>query len=66
MTGHTAIERVEEAVREIAVLFIALAPLDVALGADASGAVTVGLIFVGIGVILFAWTLLNERRRRDK
>ncbi len=58
----TAKERIEEALREIAVLFIALAPLDAALGAHSSEVFAVGLIFVGIGVILFAATLFMESK----
>ena len=56
-------ERIEDAMREIAVLFVALAPLDVVLGASRPRAFTYGLIFVAIGVILFAWALFIERRR---
>jgi hypothetical protein len=40
------IELVEEALREIAVLFIALAPLDVFLGEDGAYVIRNGLIFV--------------------
>jgi hypothetical protein len=66
VTRQTAIERVEDAVREIAVLFVALAPLDVALGAERPHAIAYGLIFVAVGVMLFLWTLFNEwRRKRD-
>lgn len=66
MDQNAPIERIEDAFREIAVLFIALAPLDVALGAHGLEAVATGLIFVGIGIILFAGTLINERRRHDQ
>jgi hypothetical protein len=66
MDRNAPIERIEEAFREIAVLFIALAPLDVALGAHGLEAVVTGLIFVGIGIILFAGALINERRRHDR
>jgi hypothetical protein len=55
-------ERIEEAFREIAVLFVALAPLDVVLGADRPDAVRNGLIFVATGVILFVVALLSERK----
>lgn len=58
-----ALERIEEAAREIATLFVALAPLDVVLGADRPHAFTYGLIFVAVGVILFILTLLTERNR---
>ena len=60
-----SIERIEEAVREIAVLFVALAPLDVFLGEDPAHAVRNGLIFVGMGVIMFAGAVLTEGKRRD-
>jgi hypothetical protein len=65
MDRKAPIERIEEAFREIAVLFIALAPLDVALGAHGLEAIVTGLIFVGFGIILFAGTLLSERTRHD-
>jgi hypothetical protein len=57
------IERIEEALREVAILFVPLAPLDVALGAERSQGFTYGLIFVAGGVILFVLVLLVERRR---
>ena len=59
----TAFERIEEAAREIATLFIALAPLDVVLGADRPHAFRNGLIFVGMGVSFFVLTLINEGKR---
>ncbi len=58
-----AIERIEDAFREIATLIVALAPLDVILGAERPHAFRNGLIFVGFGVILFATMLFTERRR---
>ena len=57
------VERIEEAAREVATLFVALAPLDVALGSEKPRAFSYGLIFVSIGVILFVVPLLHERRR---
>jgi uncharacterized MAPEG superfamily protein len=60
---QTPIERIEEAAREIATLFIALAPLDVVLGADRPYAFTYALIFVAVGVIFFVLTLFSERHR---
>lgn len=59
----TAIERIEDAIREIATLLIALAPLDAVLAADRSQAVIYGLIFEAIGVSLFALALFLERKR---
>lgn len=58
------IEHIEEALREIAILFVALAPLDVFLGEGREHAVRNGLIFVGMGVIMFVVALITERRRR--
>ena len=56
------IERVEKACREIAILFIALAPLDVFLGEDPSHAAANGFLFVTLGISLFV-ALYAERRR---
>jgi len=64
MMNNVVFGRVEEAVREIATLFIALAPLDVVLGSDKPDAIRNGLIFAIIGVILFVLALVSERRRR--
>ena len=61
--GKQVVERIEDAVREVATLFVALAPLDVVLSADRPHAFSYGLIFVAVGVVLFVLTLLNERRR---
>ena len=58
-------ERIEETVREIAALFIALAPLDVVLGTERPNAFRNGLIFVVFGVILLAMALYLERRHLD-
>jgi hypothetical protein len=59
------IERVEEGLREIAVLFIALAPLDVFLGEHRVNAVRNGLIFVAGGIILFVIAVRIERKRSN-
>ena len=59
----TVIERIEDLLREVATLFVALAPLDVALGADRPHAFSYGLIFVAFGVTLFVLTLFLERKR---
>ena len=61
--GTKVAERIEEALREIAVLFVALAPLDVFLGEGAPHAVRNGLIFVGAGLMIFLVTLFVERSR---
>jgi hypothetical protein len=58
------IEHIEEAFREIAILFIALAPLDVFLGEGREHALRNGLIFVGMGVTIFVVALISERQRR--
>jgi len=59
----TAKERIEDALREIGTLLVTFAPLDAALNRDAN--VFSLLIFVVIGIIVFAAALLLERRRRD-
>ena len=61
----STIQRIEDALREIAVLFIALAPLDVVLGEHRANAVRDGLIFVTGGLILFVIALRMERRRSN-
>ena len=43
---NITVERIEEALREVAILFVALAPLDVALGADRRNGFAYGLIFM--------------------
>ena len=50
--------------REVGVLFLAFAPLDVALSPSPRSAGTL-LIFVGIGFFLFATALAVEWRRGD-
>jgi hypothetical protein len=62
-SGTKIAERIEEALREIAVLFIALAPLDVFLAEGTARAVRNGLIFVGVGLMIFVLTLFVERKR---
>ena len=57
------IDRVEEALREISVLFIALAPLDVFLGEDPAHAAANGFAFMTVGFSLFVVALYVERRR---
>jgi hypothetical protein len=57
------VKRIEEALREIAVLFIALAALDVFLGEDPERALGNGLAFVVLGLFLFALAVYIERRR---
>ena len=63
METRSIAERVEDALREVTILFVALAPLDVALGSREPHAFTFGLISVAGGVILFVLALLLERRR---
>jgi hypothetical protein len=63
MVNKVAIEGIEESVREIATLFVALSPLDVVLGADRPHAFRNGLIFMLFGVILFVSAVFTERRR---
>jgi hypothetical protein len=62
-SARTIIERIEDALREVATLFVALAPLDVTLGGERPHAFSYGLIFVAAGVSLFALSLFLERRR---
>jgi hypothetical protein len=57
--------RIEEALREIAVLLVALSPLDVAFGPERAGAMSNLLIFLGAGATLFGAVLLAERRRHN-
>jgi len=62
----TVQERVEDAMREVATLFITFAPLDSALARD-SGVASTFLFFLIVGVVLFAASLWLERRRtRDQ
>ena len=57
------IERVEEALREIAILFIALAPLDVFLSENPAHGAANGFAFMTLGVSLFVVALYIERKR---
>jgi len=54
-------ERLEDAVREIGTLFLALAPLDASLSENPGRFL---LFFVVLGASFVAWAILNERRRR--
>jgi hypothetical protein len=56
-------ERIEDAIREVGTLLVALAPLDMAFGADRTNALSYGLIFEAVGVSLFVLALFIERRR---
>jgi hypothetical protein len=56
-------ERIEDAIREVGTLLVALAPLDMAFGADRANALGYGLTFEGIGVSLFLFALFIERQR---
>ena len=60
---RTAQERIEEAMREVAVLFLAFAPLDAALGAGPTRWWLV-LLFLSLGAFLFMAALRLERKRR--
>jgi hypothetical protein len=57
--------RIEEAVREIGVLLVALAPLDAAFSPDAHKARSNLLLFITVGVTLFLLALVMERRRSN-
>jgi hypothetical protein len=57
-------DRILEAMREIGVLILAFAPLDVALGPSPHSARTL-LIFLGLGFFLFAGSLVFEWRHGD-
>jgi hypothetical protein len=61
----TPVVRIEEAVREIGVLLMALAPLDSAFSPNFATAVPMLLLFVALGATLFSYALWLERRRRD-
>jgi hypothetical protein len=50
-------------VGEVGTLLVALAPLDMAFGADRTHAIGYGLIFEMIGVTLFVLAPFMERRR---
>jgi hypothetical protein len=55
--------RIEEAVREIGVLLVALAPLDSVFSQDALAAMPILLLFVTVGVTLFLVAIWMERTR---
>ncbi|MFI5361523.1 MAG: hypothetical protein ACHQ49_06095 [Elusimicrobiota bacterium] len=60
-------ERIEDAMREVGVLLIAFAPLDVALNRHSEGDLSYLLLFLGFGTALFVGALILERKRcRDK
>jgi hypothetical protein len=61
-TAKAVAERIEDAIREVGTLLVALAPLDMAFGADRAHALRYGLIFEVIGVSLFLFALFLERR----
>ncbi len=56
-------ERIEDAMREVGVLLIAFAPLDVALNHHQAGDLNFLLLFLGLGAALFTGALLLEGRR---
>jgi hypothetical protein len=58
-------ERIEEAIREIGVLLVALAPLDAGFGQSFLAAVPGLLLFLVMGMTLFVIAIRLERRRRD-
>jgi hypothetical protein len=55
--------RVEEACREIGVLWLVFVPIDFVLGGDTPGRRTWLLIFLGVGAFLLGGALLTEYRR---
>jgi hypothetical protein len=59
----TVWERVEDGQREVGVLLIAFAPLDIALNRHSPGNFNYLLLFLGLGVFLFIGALIQERRR---
>jgi len=54
--------RIEDALREVGVLLIALTPLDVAFS-DAPAPVGTAMFFLSIGLLLFVLSLFIETRR---
>ncbi len=65
MTSYSEVtsvqERVEDAMREVATLLFAFAPLDAVLTAGDQGAIT--LTFMTLSVLLFSMAIGLERRR---
>ena len=59
----SAAERIEDVLREIGVLLIAFAPLDVALNHHQEGDKNFLLLFLGLGTSLFTGALILEKRR---
>ena len=59
-------ERIEDAMREIGVLLLAFAPLDVALNRHERGALSFLLLFLGFGTALFTGALILERWRSNE
>ncbi|MDD5304148.1 MAG: hypothetical protein PHS14_13690 [Elusimicrobia bacterium] len=59
----TVWERIEDGQREVGVLLIAFAPLDVALNRHSPGNFNYLLLFLGLGAFLFVGALIQERRR---
>ncbi len=59
------IVRIEEALREIGILFLALAPLDATFSQGFGTEVPSLLIFCAIGATLFFYSLRLERRRQS-
>jgi peptidoglycan/LPS O-acetylase OafA/YrhL len=69
MNNHLATttrERVEEAAREIGVLLIAFAPLDVALNDARPFRWWILLLFLSLGLLFFVCALVAERRRKHR
>ena len=59
----TVRERVEEAMREIGVLLVVLSPLD-AIVSSTRTTLAVLLLLGVLGLILFVWAVVLERRRK--
>jgi hypothetical protein len=60
---RSALDRIEEALREIGVLIVALTPLDAAFTPENRDLRQRALSFVLIGILFFVAALLMERRR---
>ncbi len=59
------LDRILEGMREIAVLFLAFAPLDVALNRSSGSSTSSLLLFVILGLFFFAGALIIEWSRTD-
>ena len=57
--------RVEEALREVGVLLVAFAPLDMAFS-DAQRKLPTGALFLGLGVVSFSLAVRLEHRRTHR